>query len=117
MAIIQRKLTTKFTLHFTKKSKNKNGVLKLEKRQLREDERKLTIKNLSNLKKDLEWLEYSFEVIKQDVDKGLKLKYEKALKDQNITLSKISRDIEISNEVIKNTEKQLKELIKGHEII
>ena len=84
-------------------------MLKLEKRQLREDERKLTIKNLSNLKKDLEWLEYSFEVIKQDVDKGLKLKYEKALKDQNITLSKISRDIEISNEVIKNTEKQLKE--------
>jgi hypothetical protein len=84
-------------------------------RQLTEQEKELCRKAIARTYKEIEWLRYMQEITERDLEKGLRLKYERAIEEQKNNLANIKNAIEVENNKIKELENQIKYGVKPKE--
>ena len=85
---------------------------KEKRRELTDDELKLSNANIDFWKDEVEWLEYKIECLQRDVDFGVMVTAKKEIRRKLSEMRKMKTDLEIAKQTIEVTEDQIKNGVK-----
>ena len=78
------------------------------KRKLNKDELGMAAKVINQKKKDVEWLEYQIKYYDLMIEEGVRINYEKTLREYKSKKKVFEEELSIANQAIKITENQIK---------
>ena len=88
----------------------------MSKRELTEEEKQVTTKNLATLKEDMKYINFQKDYHNLMIEKGLRLNYERKVDEFKANLSKIEADAKQAEFTIANGEDQLKNGVEVKEV-